>query len=130
MPTLSRRDFARVLAISGSASFLPARAFAQPFVNLGDLGFSSGPLPRTPAEPDEAYWREVRARFLIPKDVAFFNAANLCPMSVPVLEAIEKHMREYEVTPSPQVRSVLMHGREGARKMIANALRCTPEESC
>jgi selenocysteine lyase/cysteine desulfurase len=126
MPALSRRDFARVLALSGSAALLPARAFSQ--LDVEALGLSPGPLPRTPAEPDEAFWRQVRSKFLVPRDVAFFNAANLCPMSLPVLEAIEKNARAYEINPSPEARSALIHAREDARKLVADALRVTPEE--
>ena len=74
------------------------------------------------------FWREVRARFLVPRDLAFLNAANLCPMSLPVIEAIEKNMRGYEVNPSPEPRSVLLHAREDARTLLAEALRVTPEE--
>ncbi len=79
-------------------------------------------------EPDENYWRGVRARFLIPRDVAFLNAANLCPMSVPVIEAIERNTRGYELNPSPEVRAKLLHAREDARGLLAAALRVTPEE--
>jgi len=125
---LSRRDFARFLALSGSASLLPSRAFAQSSIAFEELGFSTSPLPRTPAEPDEKFWREVRSRFLVPKDLAFLNAANLCPMSLPVVEAIEKNMRGYEVNPAPEPRSKLLHAREDARTMLAEALRVTPEE--
>ena len=127
MTSLSRRDFARFLALSGSASLLPARAFGQS-ASLEELGFSTEALPRTPAEPDEKFWRDVRARFLVPKDVAFLNAANLCPMSLPVIQAIEKNMRSYEVNPSPDVRAKLLHAREDARGLLAEALRVTPEE--
>jgi selenocysteine lyase/cysteine desulfurase len=70
----------------------------------------------------------VRARFLIPRDIGFLNAANLCPMSLPVLEAIEKNARSYELNPSPDARSPLLHAREDARGLLAEALRVTPEE--
>lgn len=123
MTTISRRRFARLLALSGSAAILPDVAFAASALDL-----SSAPLPRPPAEPDEAYWRAVRAKFLVPRDVGFFNAANLCPMPLPVLEAVEKNARAYEVLPSPDARSKLMQGREDARKLLADALRVTPEE--
>ena len=126
MTTLSRRSFARFLALSGSAALFPGRAFAGD--SLDELGLSLEPLPRTPLEPDEAFWKEVRARFLVPRDVGFFNAANLCPMPLPVVEAIEKNIRGYEVSPSPEARSRLMQGREDARKLLADALRVTPEE--
>ena len=130
MTSLSRRSFARLLAISGSAALLPGRAFADTLTAGGDidLDLALAPLPRTPAEPDEAYWRSVRAKFLVPRNIAFFNAANLCPMSLPVIQAIEKNIRSYEVSPDPDARSKLMQGRETSRKLLADALRVTPEE--
>jgi selenocysteine lyase/cysteine desulfurase len=70
----------------------------------------------------------VRKRFLVPRDVAFLNAANLCPMSLPVIEAIEKNIRSYEIAPSSEARSTLMQQREVARKLLADALQVTPEE--
>src|ERR671921_890972 len=128
MTTISRRRFARLLALSGSAALMPNLAFAAGTPGLDELDLSSRPLPPTPLEPDEAYWRSVRARFLVPREVGFFNAANLCPMPLPVLEAIEKNARAYEVMPSPEARTKLMQGREDARKLLAEALRVTPEE--
>ena len=128
MTTLSRRSFARLLALSGSAALLPGRALADTGTLLEDFGLSSEPLPPRPAQPDEAYWRAVRAKFLVPRNVGFFNAANLCPMSLPVVEAIEKNMRTYELGPSPEARSKLLQGREDARKLLAEAMKVTPEE--
>ena len=128
MTVISRRRFARLLALSGSAALLPDVALGNSAYGTGELDLSSEPLPPTPSEPDEAYWRAVRAKFLVPRDVGFFNAANLCPMPLPVLEAIEKNVRAYEVMPSPEARSALMQGREEARKLLAQALRVTPEE--
>src|SRR5687768_17964951 len=101
--TVSRRDFARLLALSGSAALFPQRALAESDP-LAALGLTNAPLPPTPAAPDDAFWEGVRARFLVPKDVAFLNAANLCPTSLPVIEALERNTRAYEVTPSPDQR--------------------------
>ena len=124
----SRRDFARLLAVSGTAGLFPSQAFAGREDAFTRWGFSRVPLPPTPAAPDEAFWREVRARFLVPGDLSFLNAANLCPASLPVVEALEKNTRLYEASPSPDVRSELMKGRESARILLAEALRVTPEE--
>src|SRR5687768_13375212 len=123
MSGLSRRDFARYLSLSGAA-LLPGSVLTR--ADWSHL--RATPLPQTPASPDERYWSEVRARFLIPRDVAFLNAANLCPTSLPVIEAMEKHVRSYERSPSPAARSGLMKGREDARRLLAEALRVTPEE--
>jgi isopenicillin-N epimerase len=127
MPAYSRRDFARLVALSGTAALLPRSGLAQG-ISLGDLGLSSAPLPRTPADPDEKFWLEVRSRFLLPRDYGFLNAANLCPTSLPVIEALEKNTRAYEASPSGAVRTTLTQGREETRKLLAEALRATPEE--
>ena len=126
--SVSRRDFARLLALGGSSAFVSREAFAKQATSLEAMGFSAAPLPRTPAEPDEKFWGEVRSRFLVPRDIGFLNAANLCPASLPAIEAMEKNLRHYEINPSPEVRTVLIHAREDARNLLAEALRVTPEE--
>jgi selenocysteine lyase/cysteine desulfurase len=128
MLDLSRRDFARLLALTGSAALFPERLVAQASAPLRELGLSDGPLPVTPLEPDEAFWRQVRAKFLLPPDLGFINAANLCPTSLPVVEAMERNTRSYEASPSPETRTSLMKSKEEARRLLAEALRVTPEE--
>lgn len=125
---VSRRDFTRLLALGGSSALLSNSAFAGDSRALYEMGFSAAPLPPTPQAPDEKFWGEVRSRFLIPQDVGFFNAANLCPASLPAIEAHERHLRKYEANPSPDARTELMKGREEARTLLAAALRVTPEE--
>ncbi len=124
----SRRDFARLLALSGTAALLPGRARDARADALARSGLTSEPLPQTPAQPTEKFWQDVRKRFLIPREVAFFNAANLCPACLPAIEAHEKHLRAYEADPSPAFRSELMKQREESRRLLAAALRVTPEE--
>ena len=75
-PRVSRRDFARFLALSGSV-FLPNPLLAWP-----------APLQQTPAQPDEQFWLSVRQQFLMPTELAILNAANLCPSPAPVLETM------------------------------------------
>jgi selenocysteine lyase/cysteine desulfurase len=128
MLDLSRRDFARLLALTGSAALFPDRLVSQASAPLRELGLSNAPLPPTPVEPDEAFWRQVRARFLLPPDLGFINAANLCPTSLPVVEAMERNTRAYEANPSPETRTGLTKSKEEARKLLAEALRVTPEE--
>ena len=127
MPAFSRRDFARLLALSGTAAVLPGALVARGR-GLDDFDLDGRPLGPTPAEPDEKFWRDVRARFLVPRDVNFLNAANLCPASLPAIEALERNLRLYEASPSPETRTGLMKGREESRKLLAEALRVTPEE--
>jgi selenocysteine lyase/cysteine desulfurase len=128
MSAVSRRDFARLLTISGSAVFWPPVPRSEHAELLRELGLTDAPLPRTPAEPDEKFWKEVRARFLLPPDLAFVNAANICPTSLPVVEALEKNTRFLDANPSPASRAKLTEGREESRNLVANALHVTPEE--
>ena len=128
MTDLNRRDFARLFALSGSAAFLPAFPGVKSGQLARELGLAEGPLPRTPAEPDEKFWKEVRARFLMPADLAFINAANLCPTSLPVVEALEKNTRFLDGNPSSASRATLQASREEARRLVAAFLRVTPEE--
>ena len=66
---MNRREFARLLAIGGAAPFVsPKAAWAR-----------ASDLPPTPASPDEKFWTAVRDQFVMPKDLAMLNAANLCP---------------------------------------------------
>lgn len=123
MTTLSRRRFAKLLTLSTSAALLPHN------VALADLGIVDAPLPATPERPDERYWQEVRSRFVLPRDLGFLNAANLCPAPLPVIEALDRETRHYEADPSPSYRSALMRrGKEEARRLVAAMLGVTPEE--
>ena len=120
MPTLSRRDFARLLALSGPATLLgrPRMAAAAP----------APALPRPPIVPDERFWADVRAQFLMPDRMAFMNAANLCPTPRPVVESLERWTRMLESDPSPVTRGRLPDAREETRMLVAEFLGAAPEE--
>ena len=115
---VNRREFTRLLALTGSAAML--REFPR--------GLIETPLPPVPAEPTEKFWQEVRARFLMPKELAFVNAANLCPTPLPVFEALVNNSRFLDADPSSQSRAKLTQAREESRQAIATHLRATPEE--
>jgi isopenicillin-N epimerase len=125
---LNRRDFAKWLTLSGSAALWPSLPSVERTRIVRELGLNGAALPPTPSEPDEKFWKEVRSRFLLPPDLAFINAANLCPTSLPVVEALEKNTRYLDANPSSASRATLGQGREEARRLIAQALRVTPEE--
>lgn len=123
MTSLSRRRFAQLLALSTPAALLPRN------VAFADLGLTTAPLPPRPPSPDERYWQDVRARYALPPDLGFLNAANLCPAPLPVIEALDRETRAYEANPSPSYRSALMRrGKEEARQRVAAMLRVSPEE--
>jgi selenocysteine lyase/cysteine desulfurase len=115
---MNRREFARLLAIGGTAPFLtPGKAWSRP-----------SDLPPTPASPDERFWTTVREQFVMPADLTMLNAANLCPSSAPVLETLYKTTKDMDQDPSFENRVKLGEGRENTRKLLAEFLRVTPEE--
>jgi len=115
---MNRREFARLLAIGGAAPFVsPKLAWARPV-----------DLPPTPASPDEAFWGAVRDQFVMPKDLAIINAANLCPSSAPVLETLYRMTKDMDQDPSFDNREKLGNGREQTRTLLAQFLRVTTEE--
>ena len=74
----SRRDFARLFALGGSAALFTARPAA----------WQRAPQVRAAGSaPDERYWADIRAGFVMPEGFACLNAANLCPSPGRVLEA-------------------------------------------
>ena len=113
----NRRDFSRFLALSGSAALFARNVEA----------FAPARLRPTPAKPDERFWSDVKAQFLIPPDVGVMNAANLCPTSAPVVEAV-MNSRDLDHDMSPANRVRMHDGREETRKTLADFLRVLPEE--
>ncbi|HYU79037.1 MAG TPA: aminotransferase class V-fold PLP-dependent enzyme, partial [Vicinamibacterales bacterium] len=117
----SRRDFTRLFAFGGSAALFAHPAWAQ----------TAGARPSLPASgptTGEAFWKAVRAQFVMPPDLAVMNAANLCPSSAPVLEALTRETRSVDQDPSQQNRARLGPAKESTRKALAEFLRVTPEE--
>ena len=114
----SRRDFARLFAVGGSAALFAARpgAWATP-------RFRPAPIA-----PDERYWTRIREGFVMPSGYACLNAANLCPSPSRVLDAYFDSTRSVDRDPSPQNRQTTRQGREATRRTLAAALRVTPEE--
>src|ERR1041384_2056111 len=119
---MNRRDFARLLAITGAAPFV------TPDIAWAREGARTAKLPPTPASPDEKFCTAVREQFVMPKDLTMLNAANLCPSSGPVLETMYKMTRDMDQDPSSDNRAKLGDGREATRKLLAEFLRVTPEE--
>ncbi len=116
----SRREFARLFALGGSAALFAHPAWAR----------DAGPLPALPARAprSEADWQAIRAQFVMPPDLAVMNAANLCPASRPVVEALTRETRSVDADPSPMNRARLYPEKEQTRRALAEYLRATPEE--
>jgi isopenicillin-N epimerase len=116
---IGRRDFARLMAAGGTASLIPWDAHA---------GENTPPLPQTPGVPDEAFWTSVRRQFLMPPDVTVLCAANLCPTSAPVIQALLEATRDIDRDPGAENRRKWGEGREETRRVLAGFLNAKPEE--
>ena len=114
---LTRRAFTKLIA--GGSAILAADVPA---------GQSRTTVAPAPASPDEAYWEAVRAQFVMPRELAVMNAANLCPSSRPVIEALHRATEDIDRDPSPANREKLGPAKESVRRVVAAFLRATPEE--
>ena len=118
---VSRRNFAKLFAVGGSAALLSDPIFAREMGSAGDI------LPAGPSA-GEPFWKSVREQFVMPPDLAVMNAANLCPASRPVAEALTRESKSVDTDPSPSNRARLMPEKEATRKALAEFLRVTPDE--
>jgi len=88
--TATRRDFLK-RAAAGTAGIA-----VLPNVRLERLGAVAPALPAAPSRIDEAYWRDVKAQFLIRDGFIMMNAANLCPAPRTVVDAVAAAMRDLD----------------------------------
>ena len=119
--SVSRRDFTKLFAIGGSAALFSDPVWAREY---GQAPAFSPTISGT----GEAFWKSVREQFVMPPDLGVLNAANLCPASRPVLEALKRETDSVDRDPSAQNRSRLSGEKEATRKVLAEFLRVTPEE--
>ncbi len=111
--SLNRRDFARLFAYGGSAALMahPAIASLRPRpLSAADLG---------PA-PD---WERVRDQFLMPRDLAVLNAANLCPTPQPTIRSVTDHTERMDRAPVPTLRRQMTGVKETTRTLLGEYLR-------
>jgi isopenicillin-N epimerase len=118
---VSRRHFARLFAIGGSAALFGDAAWARQ---------APAPTSLTPggAAAGEQFWTSVGAQFIVPPELAVMNAANLCPASRPALEALQRETQSVDRDPSPHNRARLYPEKEHTRRALAEFLRVTPDE--
>ena len=119
VPSMNRRDFARLFAVGGSAALLGHPRFA---------GATPAPLSADAVRPGAVDWAAVRAQFTIPDEVAVLNAANLCPAPRAVLDDVRAHTERLDSEPFPSYRSEIQSAKETTRDRLAAHLRVTPEE--
>ena len=119
--SVTRRHFARLFAVGGSAALCsdPAWARQTPAASV---------LPRAGVSAGEPFWKSVREQFVMPPDLAVMNAANLCPASRPALETLARESQSVDRDPSPHNRARLYPEKEKTRAALAAFLRVSPEE--
>jgi isopenicillin-N epimerase len=115
----TRRQFARLFALGGSAALVHAR---------GATVEAQGSWSPAPASPDERYWEGLSRDFAMARGLCCLNAANLCPTAATVVTAEAYLTNAVDRDPSSQNRRQTRERREKARRTIAGALRVTPEE--
>ncbi len=115
---LTRRSFAQLFAIGGSAALFARQGMAWP---------AQDP-PQTPAVPTESFWSSIRDQFVMPADLGYMNAANLCPSSRQVLEAMYSNTRDIDQNTSSQNRRKMGQGKETARELVATHLNVSAED--
>ncbi|MCA1583303.1 MAG: aminotransferase class V-fold PLP-dependent enzyme [Acidobacteria bacterium] len=116
---VSRRQFTRLFAAGGSAAL-----FAHP----AWIRAAAPPLPPDGPAAGEAFWKNVREQFVMPPDLGVMNAANLCPASSRVIEALTRETASVDRDPSPQNRARLTGAKEATRASLADFLRVSPDE--
>ena len=118
---VSRRNFARLFALGGSAALFSDPAWAR-------QAPAAGPLAIGGTSAGETFWTSVRAQFVVPPELAVMNAANLCPASKTALETLQRETQSVDRDPSPNNRARLYPEKENTRKALAEFLRVTPDE--
>jgi selenocysteine lyase/cysteine desulfurase len=123
-PTTTRRHFLRRvtegtlgLAVLPTSALLPDRDGSSPI-----------PFPQRSTQPDEAYWRQVKAQFPLRDGIVPLNAANLCPAPRAVVDAVASAMRDLEGDVSFQNRAKYGTLREEVRSGIAEHLGADADE--
>ncbi len=105
----SRRDFFR------AAVALPA-------------SWSAMTAALSAATSDDSYWHMVQRQFPLEDDLIYFNAANVCPASRPVMDRHLAFLRDFHANPSFQNRDKYVPMREALRTKTAKMLRVAADE--
>ena len=117
--SMSRREFARLFAMGGSAAILSHQTLlGSKSVRMTDPITSAGTVD----------WKTIRSQFLMPPELTVLNAANLCPSPAPVLETVYNYTKRLDSKPVPSYRAEMREVKEKTRQQLAKYLRVTPEE--
>ena len=75
--SMSRREFARLFAMGGSAAILSHQTL---------LGSKPGRMSNPLFSNGTVDWKTIRSQFRMPPELTVLNAANLCPSPASVLD--------------------------------------------
>ena len=117
--SMSRREFARLFAMGGSAAILSHHTLlgSKP-VRMSNPLFSNGTVD----------WKTIRSQFRMPPELTVLNAANLCPSPASVLDIVYDYTQRLDSKPVPSYRTAMLEVKENTRQQLAKYLRVTPEE--
>ena len=117
--SMSRREFARLFAMGGSAAILSHQTLlgSKP-VRISNPLFSNGTVD----------WKTIRSQFRMPPELTVLNAANLCPSPASVLDIVYDYTQRLDSKPVPSYRTAMLEVKENTRQQLAKYLRVTPEE--
>jgi isopenicillin-N epimerase len=123
-----RRFLAQILGGAAATLSVPGALGAMDGTLLP--GGAPPPLPRgmNPAPHDEAYWMRVRAQFPLDEGLTLMNAANLCPSSYPVQQAVFHYTRDVDGDASFQNRGKFGGLKEDARTALAQYVGASTRE--
>src|SRR6516225_3556729 len=77
---------------------------------------------------DEVQWQLVRRQFPLEEGLLYLNAANVCPVSRPVLDRYALFLRDFQANPSFQNRDKYHTLRESVRSKLASLLGVSADE--
>ena len=117
--SMSRREFARLFAMGGSAAILSHQTLlgSKP-VRISNPLFSNGTVD----------WKTIRSQFRMPPELTVLNAANLCPSPASVLDIVYDYTQRLDSKPVPSYRTAMLEVKENTRQQLAKYLRVTPKE--
>jgi selenocysteine lyase/cysteine desulfurase len=111
-PVFSRREF---LALSGSAALSGMTPPCGATIGAPETG-PGGRLAGSNPIPDEAFWEQLRSRFLVDPGLTYMNNGSLGPMPLAVVEANARATRELATNPIDYHRE---EAREDVRARLA-----------
>jgi selenocysteine lyase/cysteine desulfurase len=76
----------------------------------------------------EDYWRLVKRQFPLADGLIYFNAANVCPASRPVMDRHLEYLRDFHADPSFQNRDKYVPIQERLREKLATLVGVTADE--